>query len=611
MRTRRFRRRAALLSAAALLVFGHTVPVGAVGEIRTVETESLKIVFDSEWGARTSPGYLPIRFDITNLGDARIIEIVGQGTRFIRGPRMRPSSVIVRQTLRLSRGDRVRLTVPIPIYGDNENMRFEIREGGRTLERFNYASVQSRSLPDDAAALIVADSGTPFGRAAATWPRKVSTTSSGTVLTRTPSGTVTSSTLPPTAGVPTRPLDFLLHPARLPANWLGFTSLRAVIVGSGEWKQLDDGQRNALLTWTACGGDLIFVDGDATALLPAGQRPPAASADGPAGAYFFGRLHLLSSAAIERDGLATVLSRAATLQDPNWALPANRARDWSAIAARGFRLPIPDVEGVPARAYLAILIVFAILIGPVNYWVLRRKRQLVLLVLTAPIISAIFILLLGGYVIAGEGVGVRGRVMSFTMLDQARKQAVTRASASLYAAGLAPSGGLRFPRELAVYPIGTDGNGARDTQELDLSESQHFVSGGIEARAPANLEIIGFRAARERLSFSRDAADMRVVNGLGSTVLELIYREGNTLYRATDPLTAGAQGILKRTTPGAADAVPRGLPLTARFEHLIEHLPEGSYVAVLERSPFWEAGVKRVEERGSVHVVFGWVAGQP
>ena len=54
----------------------------AAGEFRTVEVESLKIEIDSEWAVRTAPGYLPVRFDITNLGEARVIEIVGQGTRF-------------------------------------------------------------------------------------------------------------------------------------------------------------------------------------------------------------------------------------------------------------------------------------------------------------------------------------------------------------------------------------------------------------------------------------------------------------------------------------------------------------------------------------------------
>ena len=51
----------------------------------------------------------------------------------------------------------MRLTIPVPIFADNENIRFEIREDGRTLERFNYTGFQSGSLPGDASALIVAD----------------------------------------------------------------------------------------------------------------------------------------------------------------------------------------------------------------------------------------------------------------------------------------------------------------------------------------------------------------------------------------------------------------------------------------------------------------------
>ena len=62
---------------------------------------------------------------------------------------------------------------------------------------------------------------------------------------------------------------------------------------------------------------------------------------------------------------------------------------------------------------------------------------------------------------------------------------------------------------------------------------------------------------------------------------------------------------------GAASLVPPDVPLSARFTHLFANQPEGSYVAVLERSPFWDPGVKRVEERSSFHVVFGWVGGQP
>ena len=589
-----------------------TASARAAGDYRTVEIESLRIEIDSEWGARTTPGYLPVRFTITNLGEARVVEILGQGNRFFMGVRgMQGGGIDVRQSVRLARGDRVRLTIPVPISGNHENIRFEIREDGRMLTPFHSAGFESSSLPGEASALIVADRSSPFGMMTAGWPRPMTAggrsafVASGTITSGPAGRTVTS------AGGTRPPLDFLLAPARLPTNWLGYTSLRAVVIGPDEWRQLDDAQKSALLTWTACGGDLMLVDGDLGVLFPDGPPLPAGTENGAVRGYFFGRIHRPTSASIGTAGLASVLAAAQKVQDANWALPANGALDWGKIAGRGFRLLIPGVDGVPARAYLSILIVFSLLIGPVNYWLLWRKRQQVLLVLTTPLISAMFIVVLAAYVVAGEGIGVRGRAATFTILDQVRQQASTRGSVSLYAAGMTPAGGLRFPRDAAVFPIGPDGTGSRDRQTLDLSDGQRFSGGLIQARSPGNFEQIGFRTARERLSFNREGNGLTVVNGLGATVSMLVYRDRDQAYSLTDPVPHGGKATMKAGALAAGNVVPADLPLSSRFVHLLGHQPAGSYLAVLERSPFWEPGVSSVIERGSFHLVLGWPAGQP
>ena len=578
-----------------LLAIWMPAAADAAGEYRVVEVESLRIALDSTWANRTAPGYLPVRFDITNLGADRVIEIVGEGSRFFRGARGgQPGFLTIRQAVRLAHGDRVRLVIPVPVYADSENIRFEVREDGRVLERFNYNGFQSRLPPADAATLIVADPGSPFGALASSLSRTFA--------------------ISPTAGRGVRstpPVDFVLEPPRVPANWLGFTSLRAVVVGAGEWQQLTEAQRTALLTWTACGGDLFFIDGNLKALLPAASDTPPGGAGSVPRGYFFGRIHLRTAASLTSEGLGTALAASEKLQDPNWALPVNRALDWGKIVWRGFRLPIPGVDAIPARAYLSILIAFTFLIGPVNYWLLWRTRQQVLIVLTAPLIAAIFIVLLGAYVIAGEGMGVRGRAVTFTMLDEVRKQAATRASVSLYAAGMTPAGGLRFARESAVFPIGADGTGSADRLALDLSESQNFTGGIIQARSPANFEQISFRPARERLGLNREPRGLVVVNGLGETIVALLYRDRDTTYTLSAALPAGGREVMTAGALAPQKIVPANLPLSSRFEHLIEHQPPGSYIAVLERSPFWNPGVVGISERSSFHVVLGWPGGQP
>jgi hypothetical protein len=575
----------------------------AAGEYRTFEVESLKIAFDSEWGMRTAPGYLPVRVDITNLGEPRVIEIVGQGTRYFRSVRsMATGATELSQHVRLARGDRVRLTIPVPVFGSSENIRFEIRENGRTLERLGYSGFQSDSAGRDASALIVGDRTTPAGAMKGGWLRTLAGPPG-------PGSFMPGARGPVTGSVPV--VDFMLPPSRLPATWLGYTTLRAVVLGPTEWGQLSDVQKNALLTWTACGGTLVFVDGDLHTLLPDLTAPVDPSGEPAARAYFFGRIHRPAAAAITLSGLGPFLTAADSRQDANLALPANTARDWGTMAARGFRLPIPGVNGVPARAYVAILLLFSVIIGPANYWFLRRHRRQVLLVLTAPLISVLFIALLAGYVVAGEGFGVRGRIASFTMLDQLRQRAATRSSLSLYAAGMTRSGGFHVPRDVAVYPIGSEGTGTRDRLGLDLTDGQRFSAGVIAARSPTNVEQIAFRPARERLTITREGSATTVVNGLGATVLALVYRDRDTLRSLSASLPPGGRATLTAGGSGAASVVPRDLPLSSRFVHLAQHQPVGSYLAVLDRSPFVEPGVPAIAERDSFHLVLGWPEGQP
>ena len=107
---------------------------------------------------RAAPGYLPVRFDITNLGEARVIEIVGRGMRFFRGLR----EPALTEDWKYGRRFAWRAVIacgsrfPCRSSGDHENLGFEIQEDGRTIDRLQHG-VSERSPAADASALIVAD----------------------------------------------------------------------------------------------------------------------------------------------------------------------------------------------------------------------------------------------------------------------------------------------------------------------------------------------------------------------------------------------------------------------------------------------------------------------
>jgi len=411
-------------------------------------------------------------------------------------------------------------------------------------------------------------------------------------------------------------MDYMLDPERLPTNWLGFTSLRAVLLGPQEWKQLDPAQQDALLFWTASGGDLLFLDGAAEMLLPPGQSPVGLGGTESVVPYYLGNIHLVKSADVAAKGFEPVIRDLGDhVATPDWSLPAVRSRDWGWIAERGFRLPIEGAGNVPSRAYLSILAVFIALIGPVNYIYLWRKRQQVLLVLTVPLISAAFIALVAGYGLLSEGFDVNARAVTFTVLDQNSKRAATHASVSLYPGGITPGDGVRFASDVAVFPLGTDGSGTRGTMSLDLTGEQKFQAGLLQARTPGNFEQILFQPARQRLNFERNVDGLSVVNGLGTTVKRLYYRDGAQMYALAKELPSGERASLGiEPLKGAtlfAEAL-KSTPLsTLKFQQVIDRQPSGSFVAVLEKSPFWDPGVAQMNEAKSFHMVLGYAGGQP
>ena len=592
--------RMSLIAAMALALVAAAARADAAGEYKTLEQAQLRIIVDTEWLPAAAPGYLPVRWDITNLGDDRTIEIVGNGSRGSRTRGYRSSRTSVTQRLQLRAGDRVRFTMNVPAGGDTNNMQFVIREDDRTIQG---GFISSTRLGEMSALVVSAPNGSyaslaPGWLRPASYGRRSGGPPTGTVIVG-PGGTTT--TVAP-SGVASGPkVDLILEPARLPTSWLAYTSAQAVVIGAREWDALDAAQRQALLTWTAAGGNLILVDAPLETLFPDAQRRPAV--EGRIASHFFGRVHLLTSAEIESGGFdAALVAVHGAPSQSWWQLPVEPIS--ATLATRGFRLPIPGVNAIPARTYVSILALFAVLIGPVNHIVLRRRRQHALVVLTTPLIAALFIVVLAGYVVVVEGFGVRGRVVSFTQLDQAAGQAATRAAVSIYAAGRAPAGGLRFARDVAVFSTPLD-TAPLAGETLDLSELQQYTSGFLQARTPTNFETVGYRPARERLVFSREGGQLRVSNGLGSTVTRLRFREGNRFYSLGDPLRGGANAMLRETTSNGRDLLASGDAVLSVFDDVVTRLPDRAYLAVLDRSPFFDGGVRDIDERSSFHLVLG------
>lgn len=188
---------------------------------------------------------------------------------------------------------------------------------------------------------------------------------------------------------------------------------------------------------------------------------------------------------------------------------------------------IADVGLPPIRTYRVLITLFVVLIGPVNYWVLRRCGRLYLFLFTVPAAALITSAGLLGYALVADGLASRLRGRSLTHLDQRAGEAVRLARLSYYT-GLAPSGGLEFSDDTVVVPLVLDaaaGPFRGRGRQMVWSDRQHLTRGWLGSRVPTQYVTARADKTRQALAVvgTDDTARATIKNRLGVHVKQLLW----------------------------------------------------------------------------------------
>ncbi len=308
---------------------------------------------------------------------------------------------------------------------------------------------------------------------------------------------------------------------------------------------------------------------------------------------------------------------------------------------------IPGVGLPPVLEFQILITLFVIGIGPLNYFLLRRKRRLYLLVVTVPLSALLITGGLIGYAVVADGFHVRVRARSFTELDQRSGQAACW-SRQTYYAGVAPSDGLHFPTDMAVFPKEVGVNSRHESRNasrvLKWGDDQHLAEGWLRSRTTTQFMCIRARQSPAALQVTSTPGKPPVVtNQLGSRILQLVLRDAEGKYFGAADIDAGGTITLDAAAAQTASAAARlsilearpqalsssnislspGRPYSgsymlsgneSRLEASIEEarlalggnldLPPNSYIAIVEKSPEVEYGCSARQE-GSLHVIRG------
>jgi hypothetical protein len=628
----------ALVTAAPRLAF-------ASGEERTTVGDDLVIRTDTRWAGGALGGYLPVRVEISNKGPSRALV-------FEVTPSDRTHGATVNRAIGADQNATFRFTLSVPllafrhgllrVYDEGSELSSHARiiGGAASLDSTAPAMLVVSSKPVDCAGYISA-----VGGSRATMP-------AGVMRTADPS-TVTEVV----------PYD------SLPDSWIDYSGLDLLAISRDDLAKLKPPVRSAVLKWVHCGGNLILHQaGETSQDIETLDRLLELNENAAVAARWTGSdvrktlLHFLTRQLML--GLVCAFPEKLPDSHEDWATFLSIVGEprFSWMARHGiapefgteefFNFMNLDIRGVPVYGFMILITLFALLIGPVNYFYLRHKRLLWLLLVTVPATALVTSVLLVGYSVGAHGFSVRSRIRSLTVVDQKSHAAVTFARLALFA-GVAPARGMQFSPETAVYPVFPP-MVEPGAFAVDWTENQSLTSGWLLSRT--RTQFLTIRHSEQpglvevRRGQNRRAA---IVNGLPWELEDVLVADEsgrllsarNVLPNASAPLAVLSEAnrqdfvrLLGRNRPELPDnfnspvlnpfmgrrvrflnmgmGIPQAHFDSNQMERLIQMwardlsakktcLEPRSFLAVLRQNPGVETGVGLTTDQAGYHLLLG------
>ena len=598
--------------AAACLLLGAAVPATAQSSFEAFGDEYLEFATEVPLPRAMRPGWVPVRVTVRNQLDrpfsTDLIFSTGGGWN------LQSECALSLQLDALEERD---LEVLVPYFGHRfgEGVRLQARHQGRSTSSTIH-QVESTSANTSSAPMLVV-------------------TSPGYALARTMQGLSVTLTRPSgqTGGTPLQTVSTGILADDLSTDWRAYSTLMVVAV------DLDAplpgrAAMDALLQWTELGGSLVFL----------GSRPERAD-------------ELLASAGVRRQDRLNLEDRGgATIHRHGFGriavFPGNDAKG----ALQHFSLlrevpggvfpntflqsppPLPGVGLPPLSLLTAVLILIALVMGPIQFAQMKkRKAKPWRFLQVTPILGFGFAFIILAVSLLSQGLNVRESVQSVTWLDQERRTAATIASRTSFSGSLFAQT-QRYGAEALTVPAPQSSSTSVMNEAkflVDLGEGGRLRGAFLPTRVPTSSALVAHSPARSGLRLEREGETVYVVNDLDVALhkLRLVDDRGDS-YQTGDPdakIAAGDRVALTRTDAlfdvrlrevSGYDPIEvvSGLELveddnlgidSRRLRHMPPVLPRRSWMAEVERSPFLpDGGIRRKEEEG-VHLILGLLEETP
>lgn len=329
-------------------------------------------------------------------------------------------------------------------------------------------------------------------------------------------------------------------PEDVPEDWLSFSGFDYVMLTDLDWSRLRPGTQTALLQWARLGGNLHFYcEGEKPANLPADESD-----------YGLGAIETFTWDGKNLNATQTVSrywgrnERVKQIMDEH-----SDGSKWSLLQALGDR-------SFNSWQVVVFLGIFAILVGPVNLFVLAPSGRRHRLFYTTPLLSLGASLAMVVIILLQDGVGGKGARFVFVEIEPKEAAAyVTQKQVSR--TGVLTGAGFEAKSPALIEPlIMPDTSWVKlkkgyNTQSVSLTQNGASREGNFfQSRAEqAHMlhAVVSTRARLELHPSSNPDAAPTLVSALGFTLKELYYCDAQKqFWKLKAPLATGQKADLQK-----------------------------------------------------------------
>ncbi len=267
---------------------------------------------------------------------------------------------------------------------------------------------------------------------------------------------------------------------------------------------------------------------------------------------------------------------------------------------------LPGLE-LPVRAMALVLILFSLLIGPVNMYLVKRARKPALLLVTVPAIAIVFSIVLFAYGALAQGLDVRAQRQTYTLLDQ-RTHRSSAAEVREVFAGLSPDA-LKPEAGSSLWPeVGSGSWQEQSRFALDATSGLELGGDYMPVRTPVRQTLLTDRASRARVEVRLEGDEMVVQNALGTSIQAFAYRaKDGRVWASRGVIADGATGKLDLGIPDVGE-ISESQILCETANEADGWLPVGTYAARLDSCAFVDHMGVEARDVDSKHFLVGVLA---